>query len=265
MLTVESTEQLGPHLIRVLLSGQSLAVFGGQEHTDSYVKFVFVHPDLGLEPPYDLAELRASAPAERQPVTRTYTVRSIDRAARRLTVDFVTHGESGWAGPWASAAKVGERAVLTGPGGGYAPKPDAGWHLLAGDLSAVPAIAAALEAMPAEARGVALIEIEQEADALSLQAPSGVEVQWRVNPDTDDVEHLARAIDDLAWPADVQAESAVQVFAHGERGSIKAVRALLKRREVPRAAISISGYWARGRTEDVFQAEKREPVGRIEN
>lgn len=265
VLTVESTEQIGPHLIRIVLTGESLAHFGGDEHTDSYVKFVFVHPDLGLEPPYDLTMLRESVPAEHQPVLRTYTVRAIDRTARRLTVDFVTHGETGWAGPWASAVKVGDRAVVTGPGGGYAPNPEAGWHLLAGDLSAVPAIAAALEAMPVEARGVALIEVGQEVDVLPLKGPEGVEVQWLVNPDTDDVDHLARAIDGLDWPVDVQVEHAVQVFAHGERESIKAVRGVRKRREVPRVAISISGYWARGRTEDVFQAEKREPVGQIED
>jgi hypothetical protein len=28
-------------------------------------------------------------------------------------------------------------------------------------------------------------------------------------------------------------------------------------------AVSISGYWARRRTEDIFQAEKREPIGHI--
>jgi NADPH-dependent ferric siderophore reductase len=54
----------------------------------------------------------------------------------------------------------------------------------------------------------------------------------------------------------------VRVFAHGERESIKAIGKVL--RNVPREGVSISGYWARGRTEDVFQAEKREPVGRID-
>nr|WP_257911033.1 hypothetical protein [Janibacter limosus] len=43
------------------------------------------------------------------------------------------------------------------------------------------------------------------------------------------------------------------------------MRAALKRREVPRAAISISGYWARGRTEDAFRAEKKTPIGKIED
>ncbi len=264
VLTVESTEQVGPRLVRVVFTGDSLADFGAEEYTDAYVKLLFVDPALGVEPPYDLAALRESAPADLQPVTRTYTVRAIDREACRLTLDFVTHGDTGYAGPWAQSAKPGDRAVLMGPGGGYAPDPEVGWHLLAGDLSAVPAVAAGLEALPAEAKGVALLEVEQEADTLELDAPAGVEVSWLVNEDTSDVGFLARAVDAAPWPTDVTEES-VQVFAHGERESIKAVRRVLKEREVPRGAISISGYWARGRTEDIFQAEKKTPIGKIED
>ena len=264
VLTVESTEQVGPHLVRVVLTGDSLVDLGGADATDAYVKLIFVDPELGLEPPYDLAALRESLPAERLPVTRTYTVRWADRRSRRMAIDFVTHGDTGYAGPWAQQAKGGDRLVVTGPGGAYAPDERTGWHLLAGDLSAVPAIAAALEAMPSGAKGIVLLEVEGEDDVLPLESPSAVDVRWLVNPDTDDIDFLARAIDAVEWPADVAAEGAVQVFAHGERESIKAVRRVLKGHGVPKGAISVSGYWARGRTEDVFQAEKREPVGRIE-
>lgn len=265
VLTVESTEQVGPHLVRVVVAGDSLVDLGGADATDAYVKLLFVDPELGLEPPYDVAALRESLPAEQLPVTRTYTIRWADRQAGRMAIDFVTHGDTGYAGPWAQQAKAGDRLVLMGPGGAYAPDANVGWHLLAGDLSAVPAIFAALEAMPAGARGVALIEVESEEDVLDVTAPDGVAVSWLVNPDTDDIAYLARAIDAADWPVDVGAEDAVQVFAHGERESIKAVRRVLKERNVPKAAISISGYWARGRTEDAFQAEKREPIGKIED
>ncbi|WP_251048475.1 SIP domain-containing protein, partial [Microbacterium sp. ISL-103] len=74
---------------------------------------------------------------------------------------------------------------------------------------------------------------------------------------TDD--ELLAALSDLPW-----ADGVPGVFAHGERGTIKSVRALLKQHEVPRDRLSISAYWARGRAEDQFQAEKREPIGQIE-
>ncbi|MDN5716538.1 MAG: siderophore-interacting protein [Janibacter sp.] len=264
VLTVQSTERLGPHLVRLVLTGESLADFGAQESTDAYVKLLFVDPALGLEPPFDLAQLRESLPGDQQPVTRTYTVRAIDRDALRLTLDVVTHGDIGYAGPWAQQAKGGDVAVVMGPGGGYAPRADVGWHLFAGDLSALPAIAASLEALPPEAKGVALIEVAREEGIHELDAPGGVQVSRRVNPPNTPRDFLARAVDAAAWPQELSPES-VQVFAHGERESIKAVRAALKRREVPRAAISISGYWARGRTEDAFQAEKKTPIGTIED
>jgi NADPH-dependent ferric siderophore reductase len=55
-----------------------------------------------------------------------------------------------------------------------------------------------------------------------------------------------------------------EVFAHGERESIKGLRALLHDDwGIDRRALSLSAYWALGRAEDGFQAEKREAVGQI--
>jgi NADPH-dependent ferric siderophore reductase len=262
VLTVESTDWLGPHLVRVTLGGESLGSFPDTGCTDSYVKLIFVDPSLGIEPPYDLAALRETLPAEQRPVLRTYTVRRVDRAARRLTIDFVTHGDTGLAAPWAATAKPGDRLVVTDPGGGYAPGADVPWHVFAGDLSALPAIAAALEILPSTARGVLHLEISDPADIVDVKTDAAIEVRWLVNPDPDDVGFLARAVDPAGWPSSAREPGAAQVFAHGERESIKAVRAVL--RDVPRERLSISGYWARGRTEDVFQAEKREPIGRLD-
>ncbi|PRC59436.1 NADPH-dependent ferric siderophore reductase, partial [Mycobacterium sp. ITM-2017-0098] len=79
---------------------------------------------------------------------RTYTVRHADTQKREITVDFVVHGDHGVAGPWAASATPGQRLFVMGPSGAYAPHPDADWHLFAGDEAALPAISAALEALP---------------------------------------------------------------------------------------------------------------------
>ena len=43
---------------------------------------------------------------------------------------------------------------------------------------------------------------------------------------------------------------------------MKALREVfLTQRGLDRSQLSLSGYWAYGRTEDRFQAEKREPIG----
>ncbi|MDN5894168.1 MAG: siderophore-interacting protein [Nocardioides sp.] len=260
VLTVESTQWLGPHLVRVVAGGESLSEFADNGSTDAYVKLMFVDPALKLDPPYDLAALRQSLPPEQLPVTRTYTVRWVDREARRLAIDFVVHGDSGIAAPWAAHAKPGDQLILAGPGGGYAPDTSTDWHVFAGDLSALPAIAAAIETLPTTAQGIALLEISDPQDIIDVQNSSQVQVKWLINPDLADTGFLARAVDE-GWPANT---GTVQVFAHGERESIKVVRAILAKRGIARESISISGYWARGRTEDIFQAEKRDPIGQID-
>ncbi|CAM3261522.1 siderophore-interacting protein [Nocardioides dubius] len=235
-LTVLRTERLSPHLVRVVAGGPGLSAFVDNGSSDKYVKIIFGD------------------------VKRTYTVRRFDPEAGELSIDFVVHGDDGVAGPWAAAAKPGDAISFAGPGGGYLPDPDADWHLFAGDASALPAIGAALEALPADAVGVAHLLVEDEEEVLGLEAPTGVGLHWHFHsPAGAASQALADAIAVGPWP-----EGRVQVFAHGERESMKAIRALLKERGVPRADLSLSGYWAYGRTEDRFQAEKREPIGQIE-
>ena len=106
------------------------------------------------------------------------------------------------------------------------------------------------------------LEIGDLADVVPMETAAAVDVRWLVNPDPTDTGFLARAVDPAHWPAEAREPGGVQVFAHGERESVKAVRRVL--RDLPRERLSVSGYWARGRTEDVFQAEKREPIGRID-
>ncbi|WP_285027148.1 siderophore-interacting protein [Plantibacter sp. ME-Dv--P-122b] len=259
ILEVIRSSWVTPHLVRLTLGGPGFADFQPKDATDSYVKISFAKPELGLEPPYDLAALRETlAPAD-LPVTRTYTVRRVDQAAGTIDIDFVVHGDEGIAGPWAAAAQPGDRVVLAGPGGAYRPDPTADWHLFAGDESAIPAIAAALEALPADATGLAFLEIGGRDDLVELDHPAGVQLIWvgRAARDESTAALLATAISGHPWP-----DGRVQVFAHGERESMKALREVfLTQRGLDRSQLSLSGYWAYGRTEDRFQAEKREPIG----
>ncbi|WP_206446960.1 siderophore-interacting protein [Agrococcus sp. KRD186] len=259
VLEVLSSERIAPSLVRVRLGGAGMATFTPNACTDAYVKLLFVKPELGLEPPYDLEALREMLAADDLPVTRTYTVREV--TAESIALDFVVHGAEGLAGPWAASVQPGERIALNGPGGAFVPDETADWHLFAGDESALPAIARAIEALGADARGVAVIEVRDASEEISIAAPAGVEVRWlhRGEPRAETIGLLAETVAQLAWP-----EGRVQAFVHGERESMKAMRdELFKRRGLERAQVSLSGYWAQGRTEQRFQAEKREPVGQI--
>ena len=217
---VRATERLTPHMIRVTFAGAPDTLDNG--FTDRYVKLLF--------------------PGDPQPVRRTYTIRS--HQADELTIDFVHHGDTGLAGPWAANAKPGDELEFVGPGGAYAPDPTADWHLLVGDESALPAIGAALEALPSDAKVIAVV-----GSAEPQRLPH--DVTW-VTPD-----QVVSTVRGLTFPA-----GRVHAFAHGEAGMVKELRAhLTADRGLTREQLSISGYWRRGLHEDAFQAEKRATAG----
>ena len=259
VLAVRDREWLSPHTVRITAGGPGFDALRMNGYTDKYAKIIFADPGLGLTPPYDLAALRESLPPDRQPVTRTYTLRRADEQRRQLAIDFVVHGDEGIAAPWAAPAEPGDVLTMSGAGGAYRPDPGSDWHLFAGDESALPAICSALEALPGDARGVAYLETCDPGEYLDAAPPSGVEVVWlhRSRPGSQP-RLLADALLAGPWPS-----GRADVFAHGERESMKAVRSVLKARLDDGAQLSLSGYWAAGRTEDVFQSEKRLPIGQI--
>lgn len=134
-------------MVRVMLGGSGLDGFTPTPWTDQYVNALFVPDGVTYSAPFDLDAARAS-PTGQRPMGRRYTVRSWDPDTRVLTIDFVVHGDDGIAGRWAQAAQPGNRLQILGPSGAYAPDPDADWHLMVGDESALPAIAASLEQVP---------------------------------------------------------------------------------------------------------------------
>jgi NADPH-dependent ferric siderophore reductase len=266
---VISTEQLAPHMVRVVLGGTGFDTFKPGEFTDSYVKFVFVRDDV------DVAKLKGrftpltldvfkKLPAEQQPTVRTYTVRRLDRDARQITVDFVVHGEHGVAGPWAASAKPGDTIHLMGPGGAYSPDPAADWHLFAGDEAGLPAISAALEALPPNAVGKAFIEVAGPEDEVEIAAPESVEITWLYRGGRADLVGDDRAGDNAPLVEAVKTATwlpgQAQVFIHGEAQAVMHnLRPYIrKERGVDAKWASISGYWRRGRTEETFRQWKKE-------
>ncbi len=260
VLEVLGKTRLSPRLLRLTLGGEGYSALNRNENTDAYVKLLLPDPASGLHPPYDMDALREHSP-ELMPARRTYTVRHWDDEKQRIDVDVVLHGEgedSGIAARWADAAQPGDLVAMNGAGGGYTPQPETRRHLLIGDHAALPAIAAALESMDADASGLAIIHLDHEEDRLELERPDGVELRWVIGPQ----EALVRTVQEL----DLSDHEGLQVFCHVERGTTKQLRkVLVKDAGIPRPQISISAYWALGRIEDQFQAEKREPIGKIDD
>jgi NADPH-dependent ferric siderophore reductase len=109
--------------------------------------------------------------------------------------------------------------VSDGARGAYAPDPAADWHLFAGAEAALPAIGAALEALPANAVGPAFIEVARPDDEIELTAAAEVQVRWIYRGGRADLVPEDVAGDHVPLIVAVKAASwrpgRVQVFIHG--------------------------------------------------
>ncbi|BAN04453.1 siderophore-interacting protein [Ilumatobacter coccineus] len=252
--TVEQVEWLSPSMVRIVLGGAGLDHFEASDATDQYVNARFVPDGAPYSVPFDDETIEAVDAAFR-PRNRRYTVRYWDAEQRRLTIDFVAHGDVGYAGRWAQRAAVGDRLQISNASGNYRPDPSADWHLLVGDESALPAIAASLDALAPTASGVAIVVVDRPDDEFELTAPAGVDVRWLHRCTAAVPETLALdAVTALDWRP-----GTVDVFVHGEAAEVRSVRQhLIADRGIDRDGASISPYWRRGHTDEAWREIKRQ-------
>ncbi|MDN6668110.1 MAG: siderophore-interacting protein [Brevibacterium sp.] len=220
--TVIGIDDLSPVFRRITFSGPGLDDFGVSGHTRD-LRFKLIIPSAGaVKPEFDLLRfLNEQDPdsglswyqawlqidPDVRGAMRTYTVREWRDEARELVVDMVLHtdsnGHSGPAAAWAQSAQIGHSLHIIGPsrladgptaGIEFAPA-DADTILLAGDETAVPAIASILESLKdAEVQGKAILEVPSAEDVLELDVPAGFEVQWLPRDNADHGQLLEPAV-----------------------------------------------------------------------
>lgn len=249
---VISTERLSPSMVRVVLGGGELDQFSDAGFTDQYINGQFVPLDAPYAVPFD-KETSTADPSFR-PRPRRYTVRRWEPDVQQLTIDFVAHGEKGFAGPWAQRAVPGDRLQFKGPGGSYAPDPTADWHLFVGDESALPAIAASLERVQPGAVCVARIVVDGPENELPLDCAGSLDVKWLHRCTAENPELLlADSVAALEFPA-----GSPDLFVHGEADEVMSVRKhLAVDRGLSVNGASISPYWRRDFTDEQWREVKR--------
>ena len=220
---VVSVTAPSPRMRRIVLGGDGLGGFALPAGCwGPYIKLIFPQPDATL-------------------AWRTYSVRAFDPARRELTVDMLLHEPRGIGSRWASDARPGDTLAILGPGIiDVPPAPD--WILLAGDHCALPAIAFTLERLPASARGLALLALEDPDDRQALAAPAGVEVRWLRGS-------LAEAVAAAPWPQD----GTGVLWAGAEAAAARRIRAYARQhRGLDQSCRPILNYWKRGQAEGSF-------------
>jgi NADPH-dependent ferric siderophore reductase len=257
---VRATRRISRSMMRVELDGEGLAGFDPAGWTDAYVNAYFPPADFGYDVPFDV-DLVKSLPAEQRPPSRRYTVRAWDAGTGVLTLDFVVHGDTGVAGPWALRAQPGDVLQFNAPSGGYRPNPEADWHLMVGDESALPAIAASLAVVPAGAPVYAFLEVDGPADELDLSTAAALHPTWlhrEANPGDGGL--LIDALQAFARPA-----GRVHAFVHGEAVANRELRRyLLTDWALPRADVSVSPYWRRGDTDESWRKVRKAWLAEVE-
>lgn len=208
-------EQLSPHLVRLTLGGDGLAGFASTGIPDEWVGLV--------------------VPGQFQ--SRYYTVRSWDGA--ELVLDVVVH-EVGLVTEWAARDVVEETVTVTDPKGSFAMPPGAGWLLLVGDLTAMPAMARIAESVDVPTRVWAEVPAEPQIQGAAY-LPARAEVTW-LTPPGDGQSALAQAVEAIDWPA-----GEGYFWMAGESAQMRAIRKhLMRDRRLPSAAYDVMGYWRGG-------------------
>ncbi|MEU6565011.1 siderophore-interacting protein [Nocardia nova] len=256
ILTAEvlASKRVSPNFVRVTLGGAGLAEFTPMGFDQWFRLFL---PRAG--------ELRLPSAAsnlwyaqwlmmgkDHRPVVRNYTVREFRPAgagefgeSAELDIDFAMHGEDTPACGWAANTTPGTEVGLLDEGIMYQPPQHSSWSLLAGDESALPAIAGILRSAPRELRGAAYVEITHADDVQDLGEPEGVQVNWLVRSDP------AAEIGSLAQEAVRSAEFAadgVYAFLAGEQKLASGLRRHLVERGIAKADITFTGYWRFGKS-----------------
>lgn len=233
-LTVLRKQTLTPNMVRVTLGGEGMAQFPA-EQASAYVKLMFPQP------------------GQERPLLRTYTVRA--QRPGEIDIDFVNHDNAGPASSWALSSQPGDTLMVGGPGPKRLITPDGDWFLLAGDMTALPAISVNLEQLPADACGHAVIEVISEADIQPLAAPPGVQLHWLINPtpgQRDDL--LLQAVEQLPW-----FEGSPSIWCACELNSMRRLRDHFRARpEVDRKRLYISSYWKHGVREEEHKQLKQQ-------
>jgi NADPH-dependent ferric siderophore reductase len=184
-------------------------------------------------------------PGGDRPTIRTLTPIRVDSRADELDVDIVLHG-SGAASGWAAAAGPGAPAALSGPGRGYTVDGDAAAFLIGGDETAIPAIGQLLAAIPDATPVRVLIEVAHPDARIDLAGGRINAVEWLdLAPGAAPGDALVAAVEQVAL------DENIRVWVAGEAAAVQRIRRhLFHDRGLPRAQVSVRGYWKHGRGGD---------------
>ncbi len=243
LVQVANVVQLSPCMRRITFTGAELDGFVSLA-ADDHVKLFF--PAHGQERPVlpVPGESGIAFPGDAmRPVARDYTPRRFDPARHELVIEFVLHG-NGPASTWAAQAVPGQWLGVGGPRGSRLTPNEVDSFVLAGDATALPAIARHLEEMRPGVRALVLIEVSDRREERYLPTAANASVTWlpRDGVPAGRSNLLERALQELTLPVgDTYAWLAAEI------GTARRLRRhLIEEEGLPRDRVRAAGYWRLG-------------------
>lgn len=269
-LDVLKVEDVTPGMRRVILGGPSMRrhVRNGVELPevrskgfDDDIKLLPVDPVTGSLPfdvPTNLDNGTVDWPAGAFPYSRTYTVRRFDCSTGEMAVDFAVH-DGGLASDWAYRVQPGETILVAGPKHSSSLPRGVDWVLLAGDETALPAIAHCLEKLPKDLPATVVIEVAQPSHRQELDSVASVDVTWLYRSENSGRSRLVETVQSAQWR-----EGQPYLWIAGEASTIKPLRRWAKQdREIAKEFVEIAGYWKKRDTPAPDPSAAVDPSDRI--
>ncbi|MCX4026890.1 siderophore-interacting protein [Spartinivicinus marinus] len=256
LLQVVKSERISAHMQRITLAGEAIKGFP-DDRNGAHIK-VFLplaHQDKPVLPTLGPTGV-IWPPKEEKPITRTYSVRKYHPEREELEIDFVLHGADSPASGWALKAEPGDFLGVAGPGGPDPLLAPADWHIIAGDMTALPAIAALLEELPEHATGYVFIEVTDETEHQPLVTRSAVEIHWlyRGNLVAGKSTLQLDAIKQIEKPVNIKTMSA---WVAGENSAVVNIRNYLKSKYgLTKKQLYAVPYWRYGFNEEGYHEER---------
>lgn len=246
---VKTTKRLTPNMLRVTFSGEALLGFPS-DAASANIKLLLPHADQN-----EKAYLESLNGIGIKPIKRTYTVVEYREVGNELDIDFALHADSGPATRFALNAQSGDRVGIAGPSKPKLVNTAADWFLIAGDMTALPAIEANVKQLPMDSAGYLVIEVQEQADKRDFALPGSLNIQWLINPEPRSAKStLAEVVMNLDWPDGIPS-----VWVAGEVSTVRTLREYLaKTKQLEPQHRYTSAYWQIGRDEDAFQLVKRQ-------
>ncbi|WP_338873853.1 siderophore-interacting protein [Spirosoma sp. SC4-14] len=253
LVQVVSFIDLTPHMRRITVMSNGLI---GLQGLIPGIHLKLLIPQPGQEKPilpvFDAEGQPLPPPEHGLPSVRTYTVRSFVPETGELAIDFVLHGDEGPASAWATTVQIGSYLGIALRGG--IPYRQADWYLLAGDQTALPAISAILEQLPASANGLAFVEISDATEEQALYYKANIALHWlhRNGIEAGRSTILEEAIRSAPIP---EGRSDVRfIWVATESSATKRIRDYLRMRyQLAHHELHAAAYWKLGMNEDTYQ------------